>query len=367
MIGILYISIFVGIVLIGFIYSIYYRENYEAEIEFAIVILVYFINQALYFILFNLAIENYFDSQISIIIWKISIFIGAFSIGLWSSIHIAELHKYNLLSFFVIIIYFLLEGIIISLLFFPASFHVILDNNDYFYIFQDFFLLGFILLFYFLVIIVSIISQIMGLRNFNDKDLANFFTGYIFLISLNTIIYSIFLITQNILFRTTHIILYILNTAFMLYVIIRKPALFLVFTNKIYDFIIFHKSGILLYAYNFQTSKEVDDSLLKGSILIGINHILANFSGIENQLNHIKMSDKGIMFNFQNELGYAVLLIARHKNKTLEKALQNFIDKFSAYNKEKLLNLNGLIDVSMFKDTRKLIIECFGKYNVRFL
>jgi hypothetical protein len=161
------------------------------------------------------------------------------------------------------------------------------------------------------------------------------------------------------------VVLSIINTSFALYVIIKKPALLLVFTNKIFDFIIFHKSGILLYSYNFQTSKEVDESLLKGSILIGINHILANFTGVENQLNHIKMSDKGVIFNFQNDLGYAVLLIAKHKNKILEKTVQKFIKSFSDQNEEKLLNLSGLIDVSIFKDTGKMINDCFSKYIVK--
>jgi hypothetical protein len=205
----------------------------------------------------------------------------------------------------------------------------------------------------------------MGYKNFNDKDLANFFSIYIFLMSLNIITYSIFLITQNIVFRTLYVTLYIINSSFVLYVIIKKPALFLVFTNKIFDFIIFHKSGILLYSYNFQTSKEGDESLLKGSILIGISHILANFTGVEDQLDHIKMSDKGVVFNFQNDLGYAVLLIAKHKNKILEEAVQKFIKRFSDKNKENLLNLSGLIDVTIFKDTGKLIKECFNKYVVK--
>lgn len=364
MIGIVYISIFIGLLLIGLFYRIHYREKFEIETGFSIIFIIFFINQTIYFIIFNLATQSYFNFEISKILWKLSIFIGIFTIGLWSSLHTEELHKHSAVRFLAIIVYFLLEGIIISLLFFPGSFYVILDNNNYFYIFQDFSLLIFILIFNSLVIIFSVISQVLGFKNFNDRDLANFFTIYIFLMSLNIVIYSIFLTTQNIILKNIHIILYILNSAYMLYVIIRKPALFLVFTNKIYDFIIFHKSGILLYAYNFQTSRAIDDSLLKGSILIGINHILANFSGIENQLSQIKMSDKGILFNFQNDLGYAVLLIARHKNKPLENALQNFIKKFSAYYRENLLNLNGLIDVSIFKDTKNLIIECFGKYNL---
>jgi hypothetical protein len=276
-----------------------------------------------------------------------------------------ELHKHSKIRFLAIIIYFFLEGIIISLLLFPNSFLTLQQGSNYIYFFQDTTLLVFIFVFNSAVIALLGISQIMGYKNFNDKNLAKFFSTYICSILLNIIFYSIFLITQNIIFKTLHVVLSIINTSFALYVIIKKPALLLVFTNKIFDFIIFHKSGILLYSYNFQTSKEVDESLLKGSILIGINHILANFTGVENQLNHIKMSDKGVIFNFQNDLGYAVLLIAKHKNKILEKTVQKFIKSFSDQNEEKLLNLSGLIDVSIFKDTGKMINDCFSKYIVK--
>ncbi|MFX0179738.1 MAG: hypothetical protein ACFE78_06075 [Candidatus Hodarchaeota archaeon] len=365
MIGIIYISILVLLLLVGIIHGIYAKENYEAETGFAIIVLIYFIVQASSYVLFNLSVENYFKIEISQTLWKISIFIRIFSIGLLSSIHSVELHKHSKIRFLAIIIYFFLEGIIVSLLIFPNSFLAVQQDNDYIYFFQNTTLLVFIFIFNSVVIFFLYISQIMGYKNFNDKSLANFFSTYILLISLNIIFYSIFLITQNIVFRTLYVTLYIINSGFVLYVIIKKPALFLVFTNKIFDFIIFHKSGILLYSYNFQTSKEGDESLLKGSILIGINHILANFTGVEDQLNHIKMSDKGVVFNFQNDLGYAVLLIAKHKNKILENAVQEFIKRFSDKNKEDLLNLSGLIDVTVFKDTGKLIKECFSKYLVK--
>jgi len=353
------------LLLIGIIYGIYARAKYEVETGFAIIVFIYFIGQALYFVLFNLSVENYFKIEISQTLWEISILIRILSIGLLSSIHSVELHKYSKIRFLAIIIYFFLEGIITSLLIFPNSFLTLQQGNNYIYFFQDTTLLAFIFVFNSAVIIFLGIAQIMGYKNFNDKNLAKFFSTYICFLSLNIIFYSIFLVTQNIIFRTLHVILYIINSSFVLYVIIKKPALFLVFTNKIFDFIIFHKSGILLYSYNFQTKKEVDESLLKGSILIGINHILANFTGVESQLNHIKMSDKGVVFNFQNDLGYAVLLIAKHKNKILEKAVQKFIKRFSDKNEKILLNLSGLIDVSIFKDTKKLIKECFTKYIVK--
>ncbi|MBY9003724.1 MAG: hypothetical protein KGD73_07105 [Candidatus Lokiarchaeota archaeon] len=143
---------------------------------------------------------------------------------------------------------------------------------------------------------------------------------------------------------------------------VKKPSLFKVFTNKLYDFIVFHKSGILLYSYNFETRQEVEESTLKGSILIGISHILSNFSNLENQVTVIKMRERGILFNFNNELGYATLLIAKHKNSILENAVNEFNLNFAKRNLETLTNIKGLIDASKFRTTFELVQEYFKAF-----
>jgi len=106
----------------------------------------------------------------------------------------------------------------------------------------------------------------------------------------------------------------------------------------------------------------VEESSLKGSILIGINHILSNFSNLENQVSVIKMSDRGIIFNFNNELGYATLLIAKHKNSILEKAVNEFNLNFAKRYLDKFIDLQGLIDVSNFRNTSELIQEYFKAF-----
>jgi hypothetical protein len=76
----------------------------------------------------------------------------------------------------------------------------------------------------------------------------------------------------------------------------------------------------------------------------------------------IKMKDKEIIFQFNNELGYATLLIAKHKNSTLEHSVNNFNNEFSLRFKEYLVNFDGLIDISKFFDTKFLINKCFNLY-----
>jgi hypothetical protein len=151
----------------------------------------------------------------------------------------------------------------------------------------------------------------------------------------------------------------------MIYVIIFQFNLFIVITNKIYNFIVFHRSGILLFAYDFQLKKEIDDSVLKGSILIGINHILTNFRNQRDNLNLIRMQNRDIIFDYDKNFGYAILLITDHKNKIIEKAVRLFMKKFSEENKEilnKINEVNFLIDLSEFKNTKNILFQYFDPY-----
>jgi hypothetical protein len=136
-------------------------------------------------------------------------------------------------------------------------------------------------------------------------------------------------------------------------------------TNKIYNFIIFHRSGILLFAYDFQSKKEIEDSVLKGSILIGINHILTNFGTQRDNLNLIKMKNRDIILDYDKEHAYAILLTIDHKNKIIDRALKLFMKKFTEQNNEilhKINQINLLIDLSEFNNTRELLFQYFGPY-----
>jgi len=130
----------------------------------------------------------------------------------------------------------------------------------------------------------------------------------------------------------------------------------------LYNLIIFHKSGILLFSYDFDTDTEFDESLLKGSILIGLNHILANFLSQKDQLNLIKLKTRDLILEYDNKLGYAILLITNQKNKIIERAVKLFMDKFTTLNKQKLENLNGLIDVSEFQNAKDIMFEFFKPF-----
>ena len=354
----IYISIFLG----GGIYAFLARERYKAELGFFIIIILYIANEIVHFISFNLAVEALYDVDSSMVFWIRALIGRIFSIAIFSAIHTAELHKDSKIRFLPIMIYLFLIGAIMSLIFLPNTFTISQHNGDYIYVSNEPFLMTFLFILNFFVIIILWLTQIKGYNNFSNKNLAISFTYYIGILSLNIIVYLFYLISMLNIFKYTFIIILLVSAILGVYIMVTRPEFFLVFTNKIYDFIIFHRSGILLYSYNFQTGKEVDETQLKGSILIGINHILANLSNIESQLAHLKMSERAIVFNFKKELGYAALLVAKHKNSILEKAVENFMNKFSQAHGEELKNLTGLIDISKFHNAKDFIHEIFSQY-----
>ena len=355
MIASIFISILAVNYIIGIIYLILNSRKFEAEIGMIIFLALYFIFELIYFISFQLSTEVFFDIPISSIFWYISIITRNISIGMFASMHNLELNKKSKIRFLPALIYIFIGGIIFSILLVPNSFTVIIIGIDYYYMFNNIGLLLSINLFSFCIVFISWIIQIKGYHNFADKKLGNFYNIFYLLFSSHILFYNLFIIFPNIYFKIVYSVLYLISLGYFVNIAIQKPNLLAVFTNKIYDFIVFHKSGILLYSYNFETREEVDESLLKGSILIGISHILANLSNVESQVTHIKMKERAVVFNFNTELGYATLLIAKHRNKILEKCIDNFMDEFSSLNKDTLQNLTGLVDVSMFINAKSLI------------
>jgi len=362
MIAIINIGIYISIIIVAVIYIIVVRENYEPDISFLTMLTIFFVSEIISFILFNLSTEMWFDQETSLKLWYGALISGSISIGIWASVHAIELNKRSKVRYLPVLISISVFGILISFFVNPNLFIVVESNSNYLYLSQNNIFLIWFLIYNGLIITISSITQITGFQNYSDRDLGVLFNYFGITFIFRIINHSIFLLFDTLFLKNLVIVAYFLNLIIILIIIIKKPNFFVVFTNKIYDFIIFHKSGILLYSYNFQTNKEFDDSLLKGSILIGINHILNNFSNVKNQLDLIKLQDKEVIFQFNNELGFATLLVAKHKNTILERSVNKFNNEFSKKFEANLVNLNGLVDISNFSDTKTIIDQFFKRY-----
>ncbi len=350
--------------MIGILYVYFNRYNFGNKLTNFLNILLYLFLGILFFTSFSLSTETYFTENLVLIFWVMSIIFWIFSITMLSVIH-KFIIKFEEKAIISIIFYSLVIGIILGLTFLSNSFTIKSNSGSYSFIFKNLILLVFLLSYNALIIgamCYNLIKYYSSIRDKRSGKMLSILTSqFCVIISL----YSVYIITQNILFRYLYIAIYLIGACFATYSIIKTPFLYIELTNRIYDFIIFHRSGILLYSYNFETGEDTDESLLKGSILIGINHILSNLIDKKDQLGLIKMQNRDIILEYDHNHGYALLLTANHKNAYIDKAVNNFMKKFTLLNKEKLENLHGLIDVSEFRNAKELIMEFFEPFLIK--
>jgi len=360
-ISILLIFTSVIISTIGTIYVYRNRENFGNSLNVVLNILIYLFLGIFFFSTYYLSTYSFISEEISLILWHLSIVFWIFSLSMLNIIHrfIIKLEEKGI---FTTIFYSLIIGIILGLNFLSDSFEVRIVSSNYTFIFHNSLLLILLLTYNSIVFSLMWYNLLRYFSRIRDKKSRMLLSILTFQFSFLIFLYSIYIITQSIIVRAVFIGIYLTGALFATYIIIKKPSLFIELTNRIHDFIIFHKSGILLYSYNFETGEETDESLLKGSILIGINHILSNFIDKKDQLNLIKMKNRDIILEYDKLLGFALLLTTNHKNSFIEKAVSKFMNKFVSLNQEKLMKLTGLIDVSEFGNTRELISEFFNPY-----
>ncbi len=347
---------------IGFYFIIINRDVYILNHIDLVYLSLYLINEGIYFVFFNLSFLNVEGVQV---FWKIATISRIFRLSFLGSIQAYVLLK-KWYRFLPVFMYSCLGGIITSYLLLDNPFQKIdlgytnafILNDPLFFIFISFFnLVAFSSLF---------IVQLKGNSNISFKKIKFLMNLIIANLLVNITIYMLFLLNpRSIFFRILYSVVFLTFLFSGIIIMLKKFDLFIVVTNKIYDFIIFHRSGVLLFSYNLAKGKKIEESVLKGSILIGINHILANFADQRDILNLIKMKQKDIIFEYNNEYGYALLAIVNHKSKVLEKTFQSFMQKFTEENKRvlnKISKNSRLIDVSEFENTKSIIEEYFRAF-----
>ena len=363
-VNLIMITCSVSLAIFAILYMLTHRENYGTQTIVVLTSLIFLFYGVLYFPCLTLSVEIIYAEDVALSMWKNSMIFRIVTFGLTTSLCNFIL-LYSHLKFYFSFLYCFLSGFIISLLSLPGSIAINPVGNYYNYVFLNPVLLILIFIFDFFIIGVLffvILKNLSAIRNPLQGRMLFMMIIFFSMVFLTDLIY---IATQNILMKDISYFLGIIGSLSMSYTILKMPEFFVVLNNKIYDFIIFQKSGILLYSYNFETGKETDETLLKGSILIGINHILANFTYKKDQLNLIKMKDRDLVFEYDTYYGYALLLITDQKNVIIEKAVKQFMQKFNDLNKEglkKLDNFGQLIDVSVFKNAKDLIQKYFYPY-----
>ena len=329
----------------------------------------------IYSTFFIFSIIFHFSEDINITLWKISIIFGLISLIITTFIYsfFREYQKIQIIPFTFIILLF---GLIIGAFLRENSILLISTLSDPIpFINPDISLINFQFdLFTGSIIIITEISLIFYLSYISltilrdtkslDDSLPLFLNTIISAFPI--IMYIFYILMQRPLLRELHITLLWVASCAMDIMLIKKPEIFFVLTNKIFSINIYHKSGILLYSYNFgEPNNQRIESTIWGNILIGLNHILGEFIDVKDKIDVIKTKNSDVVVKYEIEAGYALVVITNKKNKIIEKLMEPFSEEFkNKYKKElnDIRDLNRIIDVSDFIDTKEIIKYHFQLY-----
>jgi len=334
-----------------------------------------FSGNLIYSTFFILSTVFHFSEEINITLWKLSIIFGLISLIITTFIYsfFREYHKIQILPFMFIILFF---GLIIGALFRERSIKLNTTlTNPIPFIIPDISQVNFQFdLFSGTLIIITEISLILYLAYITlailretrslDDSLPLFLNTIISAFPI--IMYLLYIYMQKPLLRELHITLLWIAGFTVNIMLIKKPEVFFVLPNKIFSINIYHKSGILLYSYNFgEEYYQKTDSTIWGNVLIGINHILGEFINVKNKIDVIKTKNSDVVVKYEIEAGYALVVITNKKNKIIENLMDPFSEEFKKKYKKELndiQDLNRIINVSDFIDTEEIIKHCFQLY-----
>ncbi len=327
-------------------------------------IFLYYIDEIIYFFFFNLSFDSIFTIETVNIFYNISIVLRVIKLALLGSIHSYVLIE-SKIKYLPAFIYSFLSGVIGIQIFLFNAFEITLIQSSYVFRLRDYLLFSLIISFNAIMLIFPAFIQRICSKNIGSKKKRSLFNLCIIYYLIDVFVYIIYFFHPIVNLRYLHSLFFLSFLVFIDIVSLRNFDLFIILTNKIYDFSVFHRSGVLLFSYNFERGEEIEDSMLKGSILIGINHILSNFIDKKDKLNLIKMKDRDIIFDYNDKFGFGILIIAKNKNKTLSKAVKLFMESFLDEYQEILKKINEqsrIIDISQFNMTKNLVKAYFNPF-----
>ncbi len=352
-----------------------HRNNYGTKLIAFLNIANTIIAGILYSTFFIFSVVIFISYDVNILMWKISLVIGFITLLITSIIY-SFFIEYKKIKPFPFIYFTLLFGLLIGALATPDSITLtingplppifsIMDPNNMYFKFNLVTSIVFILFELFITIYFLYTAAIIYNKTKNKNEGST--------LLLNTLVYSIsvimlllYITVQETIYREMYIvILWVSSFAFYI-MLIKKPEMFFILPNRIYSVNIYHKSGIVLYSYNFgDTTDYKIESARWGTILIGLNHILNEFIDKTDKIDVIQTIKSDIVVRYENDYGYALVVITNQKNDIIEDLMLDFSNDFNSKYKNKLLDiqdLNRLINISEFIDIKELIEKHFQLY-----
>jgi len=358
------------------IYTLVHIIEYHKKFGIKLIVLLNFLtlfNALLYSTLFICSTTLFFSENINLFFWKLSLISGFINLILTSVIYVF-LKEFKKIPYVPFLYFIVLLGFLIGSLFSPDSIQIHVDflYSPSFFIpdiseinFAFHKLTGLLtIIFQCSVLLYYVFLFIIIFKKARNRDLIKnlIINTIVFIIPI--LMYILYIIFQIPIFREFHILSLWVAIFGACRLLIKQPDMFLELTNKIYYINIYHKSGILLYSYKFGKLRDETDAAIWGNILIGLNHILSEFVDPNDQIDVLQTNNSDIVVNY-DEIGFAVVLITNHKNAILKKLMEKLTLDFKAKYKNELTeiqDLNKIINVSEFRETKEIIEKHFSLY-----
>jgi len=271
-----YISI-VTTSVITIIYLIKHNKDYGMKIKVLLFVAHIFTTGIIYPTFFLCSLKFYFSNSINILLWKITNVLIFIMLGLSLIIYVflKEIRKLHIIP---LIVYSILLGLLIGTLTSTSSVQIVINPSitapviisdlstiNFLY---DLLTKTIVLLFFaFIVVYTSYITIIVYIHARNKKT-GNISLLILLVFSIPVIFFILYVIFSFQIVRDLHFILITLNIIGIAQFLILKPEMTLSLTNKVYAISIYHKSGILLYSYEFKYESMQTDTEIWGNILI---------------------------------------------------------------------------------------------------
>jgi hypothetical protein len=349
------------------------HDKYGTKVSAILSFLAIFNAVLLYSSLYMISVFILISESLNILLWKICLISGFISLFITSLIY-TFLEQFRRIPSFPFLTFTTLAGLLIGLFFSPNSVQISVNslNTPPFFV-SDISIINFS--FSSLTGVIIAVFQISSLLYYfllshriyhraRNKDPVKALILNTFIFAIPILMYLFYVFFQFTIFRELHVLSLWINIISICYMIVKRPEMFSELTNKIHYLNIYHKSGILLYSYQFKSENDQVDSPIWGNILIGINHILSEFVDPKDQIDVLQTDNSDIIVNYDN-LGFAVVLITNRKNPILKKLMDKFGKEFrERYRSEltEIQDLNKLINVSEFKETKDIVESNFHIY-----
>jgi len=351
------------------------REKYGTELIAYLNVATILNSGIIYSTLFILSVVFFISKEINLLLWNFSVISSSATLTI-SAVIYSFFREYRKIQLFPFLTITLLSGFLIGGLIIPNSIEIsIMVSPPLSFLIPDITLINYhfklfigltIITFQITIILYLLyISSIINIKTKNKIDSLPLFINT-FIYAIPILMYIFYIILRLSIYRELYITLIWITNFGVDIMLIKKPEIFFILSNRIFSINIYHKSGILLYSYQFVKGPLYQkDSAIWGNIIIGLNHILSEFVDKKDKIDVLQTKNSEIVVRYEDDYGYAVIIITTKKNAILESLMQNFSNEFKErYKKElsDLQDLNRIIEVAEFNDTQEIIERNFQLY-----